>query len=186
MSKLVRPKVVVPIIVIAAAVVAGVVLWQNYSDKSYTTKNTPGDSSINYGPPTQAQQHPAGVNPKDKPSQAGNNSKNNTNQTDTKTKQKATVMITTWAQKHGDMTVNGFVQEVVEDGGTCTLTLTKDGITRSESRPAKANATNTTCGENDIPVSQLSPGTWQAVLSYSSTKYVGQSAPLSVEVSSSE
>jgi hypothetical protein len=71
---------------------------------------------------------------------------------------------------------------VVEDGGTCTLTLTQGGAKVAATSRASADASTTTCGELSVPRAKLAPGTWQAVLSYASATHTGTAAPVPVEV----
>lgn len=78
--------------------------------------------------------------------------------------------------------VGGFVASVVEDDGTCTLTLTKGSRTVTTSSPATSNVTTTACGEQVLPRDQVSAGRWTAVLSYESPTSRGASAPVEVEV----
>jgi hypothetical protein len=164
-------------LIIAGTIAAVVFIMQRDHPAKQSSNKDTGQSKVDYGPATEDQKHPAGVDidkngpPPDQGSQAQPGQKRT-----------VSVVITTWAQKHGDLTVNGYVDNVVEDGGTCTLTLSKDNITKSASRPAQPNATNTTCGENDIPLTSLSPGTWQATLSYSSDLSNGVSKSVPVEV----
>ena len=76
----------------------------------------------------------------------------------------------------------GFVGGVVEDGGVCTLILTKGGTTVRGDKDAVADASTTSCGELDVAGSKLSPGTWQAVLTYASAGHTGTSETVDVEV----
>jgi hypothetical protein len=76
----------------------------------------------------------------------------------------------------------GFVGGVVEDGGVCTLTLTRGGTAVRGDKDAVADASTTSCGELDVAGSKLSPGTWQAVLSYTSAGHTGTSETVDVEV----
>ncbi len=78
--------------------------------------------------------------------------------------------------------VGGYAANVVEAGGTCTLTLTKGSATATGTSQARADASTTTCGAVTVPGDRLSPGTWQAVLSYSSPHHAGVAAPVSIEV----
>jgi hypothetical protein len=78
--------------------------------------------------------------------------------------------------------LNGYVPSVIETDGTCVATMTKDRITVTESRQAMQNAQNTTCGQIIIPKSKLESGTWQATLSYSSSRSAGTSEKVNVEV----
>lgn len=94
-------------------------------------------------------------------------------------------VISAWGQPGGtgtDLQVNGYVPEVIESDGTCTITLTKDGNTATVSKASLQNAQNTSCGQLIIPYAQLSTGTWQAVLSYSSSASAGSSTKTQIEV----
>lgn len=96
----------------------------------------------------------------------------------------ATVQITYfgWNPGSGVVEVGGFVPSVVEEGGSCTLTLTQGAANASASREATANVTSTACGELVVPGDQLAPGTWSAVLSYESDGSSGASEPVEVQV----
>jgi hypothetical protein len=87
-----------------------------------------------------------------------------------------------WNATTRQVMVGGYVQGVIEDGGTCTLTLTSGSSRAVGHTAAHADATTTTCGAVTVPGSGLAPGTWQAVLSYSSPKHSGAAAPVTVEV----
>jgi hypothetical protein len=82
----------------------------------------------------------------------------------------------------GAVQMGGYVSGVVEDGGTCTLTLTQGGARVAATSRASADATTTTCAELRVPGAKLAPGTWQAVLSYASATHVGTAAAVPVEV----
>lgn len=100
----------------------------------------------------------------------------------TGTRRVITPVITTWSESSSELLVNGFVSGVVEDGGTCTLTLTKGSAKVSQTKIGAANASNTTCGQITIPLSSLPSGTWQAILSYGSPTSHGSSASESITV----
>jgi hypothetical protein len=87
-----------------------------------------------------------------------------------------------WDASNRVVEVDGYVQQVVEDGGTCTLTLTKGGASATASRPATPDVSSTSCGALTVPAGQLSSGTWSAVVSYASSKSQGSSAPVDVPV----
>ena len=62
----------------------------------------------------------------------------------------------------------------VVDTGTCSLTLTKAGETTvTKTAGAQALASTSTCQGFDIPSSELSVGTWQILLGYSSSTLTG-------------
>lgn len=93
-----------------------------------------------------------------------------------------TVTYAGWNAASGQVELDGFVGGVAEDGGTCTLTLTKDGVTVTGSEPAVLNGSMTACGGLTVPGDQVSAGTWQAVLGYRSADHSGTSDSWDVEV----
>jgi hypothetical protein len=78
--------------------------------------------------------------------------------------------------------VGGFVAGVVEDGGTCTLTLTKGGETVVGTSEARGDASTTTCGAVIVSGDKVSAGGWQGVLSYRSAERSGTAPAVSIEV----
>ena len=77
----------------------------------------------------------------------------------------------------GTVRANGFVAGVVQEGASCTLTLTSGDREISTSSAADADATTTSCGLLETEAGVPS-GTWQATLSYSGTR----SSSVEVEV----
>ena len=75
----------------------------------------------------------------------------------------------------------GYV-DVVELGGTCTLTLTRDDAVETATAEATPAATTTACGGLAIPLSDLASGTWEAVLGYESDRSAGEAPAVEVEV----
>ncbi|WP_448615672.1 hypothetical protein [Modestobacter sp. URMC 112] len=71
---------------------------------------------------------------------------------------------------------------VVEQGGTCTLTLTRDDTVRTASAEGTPDATTTACGGLAVPLSDLASGTWEAVLGYESDRSSGEAPAVEVEV----
>ena len=87
-----------------------------------------------------------------------------------------------WDAAAGAVVAGGYVSPVIEDGGTCTLVLTRPGTSVSTDSAAAADATTTACAELSLPVSELSAGEWQAELRYESDTTEAVSDPLPVEV----
>ncbi|MBF0687198.1 MAG: hypothetical protein IR158_05435 [Cellulomonas sp.] len=100
---------------------------------------------------------------------------------DTRQDVAVSVTIAEWNAASGAVEVSGYA-DVVEDGGTCTLTITRDGRTVTGSEVAVADASTTSCGLMSAAPTTPSAGTWQAVLSYSSDASRGASAPVEVRV----
>lgn len=103
----------------------------------------------------------------------------------TEDRTKVTPVISVWGQPGGpgtDMRVNGYVPNIIEADGTCTLTLTKDTASATASKTSLQNAKDTSCGQLSIPYSSLSNGMWSAVLNYSSSTSEGSSTKVDIEV----
>lgn len=92
-------------------------------------------------------------------------------------KQQANVVITNASLSGGDVSVSGFVTNVVESDGLCVYTFTNGSSKVIKTTDVLPNATSTTCATTTFPASDLSPsGTWSVVLSYSSPESAGISA----------
>jgi hypothetical protein len=89
-----------------------------------------------------------------------------------------------WEQASDAVEASGFVSGVVEDGGTCRVTLTRGDETAVAETRGLADATTTVCPSVVLAGAELSAGTWTAVLSYESGTSTGVSVPLEVEVPS--
>ncbi|WP_347057884.1 hypothetical protein ABC795_14455 [Blastococcus sp. HT6-30] len=87
-----------------------------------------------------------------------------------------------WDPGAGEAVAGGFVGDAVESGGTCTLTLSRGGVVASGSAEAVPDAATTSCGEVRAGGPALVPGTYEAVLSYTSARSTGESAVFSVVV----
>jgi hypothetical protein len=95
-----------------------------------------------------------------------------------------TVVVTYWHWDGdgGAVEAAGFVDAWVEDGGTCSLTLTRDGTVLSGDGPALSDANTTSCGTLRVPVAAGNGGDWQAVLAYESPAGRSSSEPFTVTV----
>jgi hypothetical protein len=87
-----------------------------------------------------------------------------------------------WDPSRREVQVDGYVAGISEEGGTCTLTLTRGGASVSGSNDGVADAHLTACGALAVPGSEVSAGTWRAVLSYRSAGHSGASESWDVEV----
>lgn len=87
-----------------------------------------------------------------------------------------------WEEATASLDAAGYVSPVIEDGGTCTLRLTRDGDSVSVTAPGSADATTTICSGLSVPADRLAPGTWTARLAYTSATTDVVSRPLTVEV----
>ena len=87
-----------------------------------------------------------------------------------------------WNASAADAEVAAYVQGLEPAGGNCTLTMVRDAITRTSSKPSTADVSTTQCGTIAIPGSQLSSGQWTATVNYSSSAAAGTSTPVMIEV----
>jgi hypothetical protein len=87
-----------------------------------------------------------------------------------------------WDDASSSVEVSAFLGGVLEDGGTCTLTLTKDGASQTASTAGTADVSTTICGLLSVPDAGLTPGTWSAVVTYDSSATTGSSDPVQVTV----
>ena len=87
-----------------------------------------------------------------------------------------------WDPSSAELQVGAIVPSVVESGGTCTVTASKGGVTRTATAPAAGVSSYTGCNPMTIPGSALSAGTWTVHVSYASKTAAGTSAAKSVEV----
>jgi hypothetical protein len=74
------------------------------------------------------------------------------------------------------------VTNVVEDGGTCTLTFIGAGKTKSVSGKAESNATDTQCHPLELSLVGLPKGAGLVTIAYTSTTHTGTSAATAVTI----
>ncbi len=76
----------------------------------------------------------------------------------------------------------GMVSGVVEDGGSCTLLLERDGETVEAQAAGTAGPVSTYCGLMTISLDDLGRGDWSAAIEYSSAERYGSSGTQVVTV----
>ncbi|NEK96633.1 hypothetical protein GCU67_21040 [Modestobacter muralis] len=87
-----------------------------------------------------------------------------------------------WDPATASVLASGYVSPVIEDGGTCTLVLTRAGRSVTARAAAEADASTTSCPELQVPGDQVAAGEWSAVLRYASATTTGESPQATVEV----
>jgi hypothetical protein len=92
------------------------------------------------------------------------------------------VTVARWSEEASRAEIGGYVDGLVEDGGSCTATFTLGARSVVVSGQAFADVTTTSCGDLAAAGTQLSTGTWTAVLSYDSPTSSGASASVSIGV----
>lgn len=171
------------ILIVSTVIVAIGILWainQNRSsDNDFANSN--GDTSgIEYSPPTEAEKKAANRHKEEIVDKENTRSDNGAPQGQ---KKQVIPVISSWGQNdRGGLEINGFIPEIIESGGTCTITLEKNGSTVTQAKTANADAQTTSCGLITTPISSLSRGTWTATLSYDSDTAGGSSEKVKIEV----
>lgn len=162
----------IAVLVLAIAAGAGAYALSRSDSGSETKNTTAKEGKTNFAPPT-AEEEKAGDDIK---SEIVNEQQNQASQPSTGGK-KAVVPTVTYAGQYGNqIEVGAYVSNLFEDGGTCTLELKKDGVTKSVSVQGVKNVNSVDCPVMAIDRSQLpSSGKWQAVVSYSSASSEGSS-----------
>lgn len=87
-----------------------------------------------------------------------------------------------WDAAAGGVEAGGIVMDIVESGGTCTLTLTKGSTAVDVSTEAVDNVTSTSCPAMTVAGDRLESGTWLATLSYESGTSQGTGDAVEVQV----
>jgi len=87
-----------------------------------------------------------------------------------------------WDSSAGAVQVSGYVDGVTEDGGSCTLTLSRSGTELTGKGDALSDASTTSCGTISVTVPAGNAGDWQGVLDYRSSSGHSRSAPFTVTV----
>lgn len=81
-----------------------------------------------------------------------------------------------------NVSASGYVAGAVENGGTCTFVFTRPEQLIEVISEAVANATTTSCGVVQAPISQFTKGAWQVTLTYVSDKLTVTSPPTDLEI----
>lgn len=86
-----------------------------------------------------------------------------------------------WNPEARVVEAGGILPDVVEVGGVCTLTLSKDGESVTATVEGLPDARSTNCGGLVI-ADTLSAGTWSAVIDYRSARTEASSEPAQVQI----
>lgn len=177
MIKVKNKKLILASLALAAVLVGGGVYAysRNSGEENDEAKSTEEQKNP-YSPPT-AEEKKAGDQAKEKFDSQSNSNENN----DDNVKSVKPEII--YHGIHNDnLEVSSRVPDIIEDSGKCTLSLEKDGKTRTQTRDAVPNVSEMSCGIIKIPTSKLSSGTWVATVTYSSSKAKGTSDKVSIDV----
>lgn len=80
----------------------------------------------------------------------------------------AALILAAWQAGPEGISASAFVQDVVEEGGTCVLHAQLGDVIREATAPATPTGQNVSCGFVMIPPSELTPGDWTIWFDYSS------------------
>ena len=87
-----------------------------------------------------------------------------------------------------NVSASGYVSGIVENDGLCSFVFSGadagDGTASEQTATATAvaNVTTTSCGLVQVPMTELTAGTWQLVLTYASDTLTVTSAPTTLEI----
>lgn len=81
------------------------------------------------------------------------------------------------------VTASGYVQGVVEDGGTCAFAFSNENAqTVTVDHSATADRSSTACGAVQPEIGDFDRGTWTVTLTYTSARGTFRSQPQTLEV----
>jgi cytoskeletal protein RodZ len=153
-----KKKIIFLILGIIALLVAGVVGYALYNTQQKNTKDTNETSDFKDANPLdeQSEKQQQSYEDQKKEEQADNHDN---------TPPDATLEITFTSVGQMDATVRVRAEiNALLEGGTCTLTLTKDTSTLTKTAATYPTANASTCQGFDIPTTELSAGTWNITL----------------------
>jgi hypothetical protein len=137
-----------------------------------SAKNSP--STINYGPATSDQQKNGSTIKSNGTSGTSGSDQPSAPTTVPGSSQKSVSVTITAANQNGQTLQVRVLIGVVENTGTCTLTLTQVGQTTvTKTAAAQPLASTSTCKGFDVPISELSTGIWHVNVTYNSTAFTG-------------
>ena len=141
------------LIVVASLLLVGSMTYLVYGLVAHknSQKNDTPPNSIDYTPPTD-EQKAAGDRQKEETTKEPRDEITGDNRA-------INVTFTALNQVEGQVQIRTLIDAVSSDGN-CTLTLTKSGTTVTKQSGIQAGPNTSTCMGFNIPVSELSPGTW--------------------------
>lgn len=141
----------------------GYIVYKRNADRQPATSvsDTQEGPKIDLSPPTEADKQQVEEH-KDDLAQQQEQSNQNTNSS----QKTVTPVITSVSRDR----VSGYIPGVVEDGGTCTITLVKGSETVTKTSAGFINASYTSCTPFSV---SLASGKWKVTLEYSSQKAKG-------------
>lgn len=81
-----------------------------------------------------------------------------------------------------EVEATGILPSIVEEGGTCTLVLSREDDEATATAQGAAGPVSTFCGLMTVSTDNLAAGDWKAVIEYSSETYRGTSPAETVKI----
>jgi len=131
-------------------------------------------NTVDYGPPTKEQEE--GGNAITESSDPNNTGSDRPTTPAEEENGKAVVGVTiTSPEDQGGSNIIQIRASIIAitGSGTCTLQLTKNSVTVTKQAGVQALPSSSTCKGFDIPASELSPGQWNAVLTFENDTSAG-------------
>jgi hypothetical protein len=94
----------------------------------------------------------------------------------------ATIVIAGEDPDGAHVSASGYVDGVIENGGTCSFAFTGAGAPVVVESTGMADRSSTSCGLVQAPIDRFSQGSWNVVLSYSSSTSSATSAAQVMEI----
>lgn len=151
--------------------------------KTLGNNNSPsfGPDGINYGPATSTEKKETEQHKKDLQKQI--DTEKSAQDNPSTTKQEHDPVLVDSSQYGNVIEVSAYVPGVIEDGGICTLKLTRDSKSITRTVTGEKDATTTRCPIFSVPRSDFpSTGTWTVIVSYDSSTSQGASRTNKLEV----
>lgn len=172
--------VVIAVVLLVASILSYVYIfngsifgWSNHyttsNDTPATNLDMPTDEQIKAGNDIKKGNLNESKNNKGTPSGSVGQSGDN--------KESVEVTITAANQNSGTLQIRTQISKVVNTG-QCTIRLTKSGKTVTKTADIQSLASTSTCKGFDIPVSELSAGSWNAILTYESATLSGTASTI--------
>lgn len=175
-NKFINTKIIVLILLVLCCVVI-IFFALIYKNKHSETSPQKPSGYINYSPPTQIEKS-NGNNIKSEVIDNEQKRNNNTPSTSIDVKP----VITYSGIYNNFFEAGGYIPNIFEENGKCTLSLSKDSITKTVSVDSIKNSSSTDCPVMKIDKNELSLGKWQISISYQSEKYSGISDKKEISV----
>lgn len=169
-----KNKLILGVLIVAALGIGALVYTKFISNHSPRATKIAANG-VNYGPPTD-EERKAGDNQKDTIGQQQE-------QPEPSTPAGTAQVSLTYGDVYGDgVEVGAKVTNLLEEGGTCTLKLSKAGKEVTTSVQAIKNVSGTDCPAMIIATNKLSSGVWGATVAYTSAAASGTSKAKDINV----